>query len=251
MKLSVITVAFNSAATIADTLRSVDAQDWPEREHVIVDGVSTDSTLREVDRFQQPWRRVVCEPDIGIYDAMNKGIRLTTGDVVGFINSDDIYASPDVLSQVAAVFSDDDVDACYGDLCYVEQKNVTKIVRYWRSSPFEPGLFARGWCPPHPTFFARRKVFDRLGGFDLGYRMANDVELMARFLEVHRIRSRYLPELMVKMRMGGASNRSLSAVLLQNREIWRSLNAHEMHPSLLPFVLGKLVSRGRQFLSRP
>lgn len=251
MKISIITVCFNSAATIADALRSVDAQTWGDREHIVVDGASRDATLQVVDAFRHPTRRVVSEPDQGIYDAMNKGIGLATGDVVGFINSDDFYASPDVLARVAAAFDDQLVDATYGDLCYVEQDNVDKVARYWRSSDFRPGMFATGWVPPHPTLFVRRSVLARHGAFDLRYRIAADFELMARLIEVHRIRTTYLPHVLVKMRLGGTTNRSWSNILRQNQEIWRALDAHQLQPSLASFVLGKLVSRGRQFLARP
>ena len=249
--ISLITVCFNSEEHIADTLRSVDSQTWRHREHIIVDGSSTDGTLRTVDRHRRDWRRVISEPDRGIYDAMNKGLALAQGEVVGFINSDDFYASADALARVGQAFTDPSVDACYGDLCYVGRDQPNQVVRYWRSSEFRPGLFRTGWCPPHPTFFVRRHVYERLGGFNLGYRMGNDVELMARFLEVHRIRTLYLAELLVKMRMGGASNQSWRAVLLQNREIWRAMQDLHMKPALLPFVGGKLLWRGRQFLSRP
>ena len=251
MKISVITVCFNSAATIADALRSVDAQTWPDLEHLIIDGASRDATLSIVAAHPQPWRHVRSERDKGIYDAMNKGLALATGDVIGLINSDDFYASPDAITKVAAVFEDASVEACYGDLCYVRQDQPDQVVRYWRSSSFRPGLFRTGWCPPHPTLFVRREVYQRLGGFDLGYRIAADMELMARLLEVHRIRAVYLPELLVKMRTGGASGQSWSTILEQNREIWRAMQAHQMRPSLLPFVGGKLLARGRQFLRRP
>jgi glycosyltransferase involved in cell wall biosynthesis len=251
MKISVITVCFNSAATIADTLRSVDAQTWPDIEHWIVDGASSDDTLRIVEAHRQPWTHVVSERDSGIYDAMNKGIKLARGDVIGFINSDDFYASTDALEKVAAAFADPAVDACYGDLCYVKQDRPDAVVRYWRSSPFRPGLFRKGWCPPHPTLYVRRNVFQRFGGFDLTYPIAADMELMARFIEVHRINARYLPELLVMMRMGGASNEGWSSILRQNQEIWRAMKAHDMRPALFPFVAGKLLARGHQFLSRP
>jgi glycosyltransferase involved in cell wall biosynthesis len=247
----VITVCFNSAAHIADALRSVDQQTWTEREHIVVDGASRDDTLAIVEQFRQPWRRVVSEPDDGIYDAMNKGIRLASGDVVGFINSDDFYASRDVLARVAAAFSDDRVDACYGDLCYVEQDNVDKVVRYWRSSAFKTGLFATGWVPPHPTLFLRRSVLEQYGGFDLRYRIAADFELMARLIEVKRVSTVYLPEVLVNMRLGGTTNRSWSNILKQNQEIWQALGAHRLRPSLASFVLGKVVSRGKQYFARP
>ena len=251
MKISVVTVCFNSESHIADALRSVDAQTWQDIEHIVVDGASRDKTLQVVASFPQPWRHVVSEPDAGIYDAMNKGIRLATGDVVAFINSDDFYASPLVLAHVASVFQDPCVDGCYGDLCYVKQDDVATTVRYWRSSHYKCGEFAKGWVPPHPTLFLRRTVFERFGMFDLQYQIAADFELMARLLEVKRIKTVYLPEVLVKMRLGGTTNKSLSNIVKQNREIWRALVAHGLRPGLPAFVLNKLGLRLRQFFSRP
>ena len=251
MKISIVTVCFNSAAHIADALKSVDMQTWQDREHVVVDGASRDETMQIVEAHAQPWRRAVSEPDRGIYDAMNKGIGLTTGEIVGFINSDDFYASPHVLAKVAIVFEDPDVQGCWGDLCYVRQDQPMQIVRYWRSSDFRAGLFARGWCPPHPTLFLRRPVFEQFGRFDLAYPIAADMELMARLIEVHRIRTRYIPEVLVHMRMGGTTNRSLGNIWQQNREIWRALQVHQLRPSILSFSSRKLAARARQFLARP
>jgi glycosyltransferase involved in cell wall biosynthesis len=251
MKISVITVCFDSSAHIATALRSVDAQTYPDLEHIIVDGASRDDTLRIVESFPQPWRRVMSEPDDGIYDAMNKGILLAIGDVIGFINSDDFYASSDVLDRVAAAFEDPTVDACYGDLCYVRQNDRTKVIRYWRSADFRSGAFRKGWVPPHPTLFLRRRVLDQYGAFDLNYRIAADFELMARLIEKHRIRTVYIPEVLVKMRLGGTTNRNWSNIVQQNREIWHALKAHRLQPNALSFLLGKIAIRCRQFLIRP
>lgn len=248
MKISVVTVCFNSAAYIADSLISVESQTWPNLEHLIVDGASRDETMDIVRSRSRPWRRSVSEPDQGIYDAMNKGIHLAEGDVIGFINSDDLYPSPDVLAHVAEVFADPAVDACYGDLCYVDPADTSSVVRYWRSSTFTVGSFAKAWVPPHPTFFARKTVFERLGGFDLQYQLAADFELMARYMEVNRIKTRYIPEVLVKMRMGGASNSTWSAVVKQNREIWHALKALGLQPRFLSFAGGKLLSRVKQFV---
>jgi glycosyltransferase involved in cell wall biosynthesis len=251
MKISIITVCYNSAACIADCLRSVDAQTWPNMEHLIIDGASSDGTLQVIKRHERSWRRVISEPDKGIYDAMNKGVRLSTGTVIGFINADDFYASADVVHKVAEVLNDPSLDACHGDLCYVDPDDTASVVRYWRSSDFRPGVFLRGWCPAHPTFYVRRNVYERFGAFDLQYKIAADVELMMRFMEVHRIKTRYIPEVLVKMRVGGMSNRSWSNVILQNREILRALKRHGLEPALLPFLAGKLFSRGKQFIPRP
>jgi glycosyltransferase involved in cell wall biosynthesis len=248
-KVSVITVCRNSEATIEDTLQSVAIQTYPSVEHIVVDGGSSDSTMKIVARFPHV-ARAVSERDHGIYDAMNKGIRLSTGEIIGTINADDFYAEPDVLARVAALFEDPTIDVCYGDLCYVGYDDPTRIVRYWRSSEFKPDLFLHGWCPPHPTFFVRRSVYDRLGTYDESYKIAADVDLTMRYLEKHRVRSRYLPQVLVKMRMGGSSNKSIRNVILQNREIWAALRKHGLEPSFLRFAAGKLFSRGRQFLAR-
>lgn len=250
-KISVITVCYNSQTHIADTLKSVDIQTLQDREHIIVDGASKDNTIDIVAQHSHPTRRVVSEPDKGIYDAMNKGLGLARGDIVGYINSDDFYPTPTVLECVAESFDDPSVDAVYGDLCYVKQHDATAIVRYWRSSPFTPGLFSRAWCPPHPTLFVRRSVYERLGGYDLRFPIAADMELMARYMEVHSIKTLHLSKVLVHMRMGGTTNRSLRNILQQNREIWRALAAHHLQPSPLKFIAGKISSRGRQFFTRP
>jgi len=195
--------------------------------------------------------KLVSEKDKGIYDAMNKGIALASGEVVCFINADDFYASTSVLRDVAAAFENAGVDSCYGDLCYVNQTDPTRVVRYWRSKDFVPGSFEAGWCPPHPTFFVRRSVYERLGGFDLNFKIAADFELMARYLEAARITSYYIPEVLVKMRLGGTTNKSLSNILKQNNEIRQALRKLGLKFSLSKFLLPKLMSRAMQFVRRP
>jgi glycosyltransferase involved in cell wall biosynthesis len=248
--ISVITVCRNSENTIEDTLRSVAGQTHPFVEHIVVDGNSSDATMEIVRRFSHVAVKV-SEPDKGIYDAMNKGIGLSTGEIIGTINADDFYATPDVLARVAAVFEDPAVDVCYGDLCYVRYTDPTKVVRYWRSSEFTPRLFLSGWCPPHPTFFVRCGVYDRLGTYDLQYTIAADVDLTMRFLEKHRVRSRYIPEVLVRMRLGGHSNKSVRNVVRQNREIWKALGTNGLNASFLKFAAGKLLRRAKQFVARP
>ena len=225
MKVSIITVSFNSAKTIADTIESVLSQDFPQIEYIIVDGGSSDGTVEIIQQYQDRINHWVSEKDRGMYDAMNKGIALATGDVIGFINADDFYPTSDVLAAVAEAFECSGADCCYGDLCYVQQDDVSKTVRYWRSASFVPGFLGRGWCPPHPTFFVRREVYARLGGFDLSFKIGADIELMARFLEVGRTRSHHIPQVLVHMRMGGTTNRSISNVVQQNLEIRRGLLA--------------------------
>ena len=251
MKISVITVCYNSAKTIGHTLRSVREQTHGDIEHIIVDACSNDNTLEIVKAEGLHVAKVVSERDKGIYDAMNKGIALASGEIVAFINADDFYATTNVLTIVAEAFEKSGADCCYGDLCYVSQVDPTRTVRYWRSADFVPGSFEKSWCPPHPTFFVRRSVYQRLGGFDLSFRIAADFELMTRYLEAARISSHYIPEVLVKMRLGGTSNRSLSNIFKQNAEIRRSLSKNGLHSSLISFVLNKLVTRAIQFVRRP
>ena len=251
MKISIITVCYNSEKTIGDTLRSVFEQKYENIEHIIIDGGSTDRTLAIVSTAGAHVAKIVSEPDNGIYDAMNKGIALATGDVVGFINADDFYPGPTVLAVVASAFESSGADCCYGDLCYVKQEDVSKTVRYWRSAPFTLGLFGRGWCPPHPTFFVRREVYTRLGGFDLSFKIAADFELMARYLEAAQITSLYIPQVLVKMRLGGTTNRSLINIFKQNVEIRRALSSIGRRSSLVGFLSNKLFIRLIQFVSRP
>jgi glycosyltransferase involved in cell wall biosynthesis len=251
LKISVITVSYNSGATIAHTLRSVREQSYGEIEHIIIDGGSTDNTLQVIACEGQHITKVVSERDNGIYDAMNKGIDLATGEVIAFINADDFYASPNVLETVAAVFDKSGVDCCYGDLCYVSQTDPTKTVRYWRSSEFVPGSFEVGWCPPHPTFLVRRSIYQRLGGFNLSFNIASDFELMARFLGVAQLSSQYIPEILIKMRLGGTTNRSISNIFKQNIEILRALKALGFQFSTVSFLQSKLRSRTIQFIRKP
>lgn len=251
MKISVITVAFNAAQTIDAAMRSVLTQTHPDIEYIVIDGGSTDGTQACVARHASRLAHFVSEPDRGIYDAMNKGIGLASGDVIGFINADDFYASEGALAKVADQFRHPGVDGCYGNLCYVKEFDTQSVVRYWRSSEFRPGFFASGWCPPHPTFFVRRKIYERFGRFDLSYRIAADVELMMRFLEVNHVRARYLPEVLVKMRMGGTTNKSLKNIAKQNGEILRALKMHGLAANPLVFFGKKIISRGRQFVTKP
>lgn len=249
MKISVITVSYNSAATIGDTINSIDSQVYPDVEHIVVDGASNDGTM-EIVRNARRVAKYISEPDNGIYDAMNKGISMATGEVVGTLNSDDFYMHEKVLERVAKVFSDPSIDACYADLIYVDQYDPGKIVRYWKSRQFKPGLFKYGWMPAHPTFFVRKRLYDELGDFDLDFKIQSDFELTMRYLEVFRISCVYLPETIVKMRIGGASNRSLQNIINGNIEAYKACRKNHLKVSPL-FNLFKILSRVPQFFSRP
>ena len=251
MKISIITVSYNSADTIGHTLNSVSEQNYDDIEHIIVDGKSTDNTLEVVALYGASVSKLVSEKDFGIYDAMNKGIVLSHGEVIGFLNADDFYPSSEILSKVAKIFEDFAIDACYGDLCYVKKNDFKKIIRYWKSSKFSAGTFEKGWSPPHPTFFVRRSIYQNYGGFKLDYKIAADLELMMRFLVKHKISSKYIPEVLVHMRMGGTTNKSLVNIFSQNKEILSALRSHGLRPSAWRLFIHKLFSRGRQFFVKP
>ena len=229
MKISIITVTLNSASVIQRCLTSVRIQKYKNIEHIIVDGKSDDETLTILESQRNNFASLISESDDGIYDAMNKGIKITTGDIIGFLNSDDFYANNKVLSTVANIFMNNPtIDACYSDLIYVDKLTASKTVRYFKSSKFQPGLFSKGWCPPHPTFFVRRSIFEKYGNFDLDLKIASDVDLMIRFLEVHKIQCLYVPEIWVKMRMGGTTNKSFKNIFIQNQEIILSLKKNNL-----------------------
>ncbi len=214
-QISIITVSFNSGSTINNCLDSVRDQ-GNKVEHIIIDGGSTDGTLDILESYPHI-AKVISEPDLGIYDAMNKGIALATGDVIGILNSDDFYAGQDVLAKVARIFSKHTTESCYGDLVYVDPANISKITRIWKSGPFHKENFYWGWMPPHPTFFVRRKIYKKYGMFNINLGSAADYELMLRFLVKHSITMEYIPEVLVKMRSGGISNVSLKNRFKANR----------------------------------
>ncbi len=249
-KISIITVCYNSAKTIEQTILSVLSQDYPNIEYIIVDGASGDGTLQIIKKYQHKIAMVVSEKDNGIYDAMNKGIALASGDIIGLLNADDLYAHNQVISLVAQAMTPDAIDACFGDLIYFSP-STNKLLRYWESSEFKSGLFAKGWCPPHPTFFVKRNVYLKHGLFNTAYKMGNDVELMMRFLEKAKIKSVYLPHVLVHMRAGGVSNRGFKNIIIQNKSVMAAARALDIPFSYFGFVVGKLSNRLLQFIVKP
>ena len=207
MKVSLITIAYNSAETIEDTIKSIVAQDYSNIEYIIIDGGSTDNTLSIVDKFKDSITTIISEPDKGIYDAMNKGVQNATGDIVGILNSDDIYADNKVVSRIVEAIGNK--DSIYADLVYVDRDNTDKVTRYWKSGKYRKGIFKKGWMPPHPTFFIKKSCYDQYGTYNLQLKSAADYELMLRMLHKHNISVAYLPEVITKMRVGGQSNATL------------------------------------------
>jgi glycosyltransferase len=248
VKISLITAVRNKRDTIGDAIESVQAQTWPNVEHIVIDGASSDGTLDVLNHYVDRLAVVVSERDEGIYDALNKGIRLATGEVVGFLHSDDMFASDRALETVAAAFADPTVDAVYGDLAYVSSSDATNVVRFWKAGEFTPTKLAWGWMPPHPTFYVRRSVYARLGAFDTSYRIAADYECMLRFLGEGRVAAKYVPEVLVNMRLGGASNRSMGNILKKSAEDYRALRENDIGAA--GALLWKNLSKLPQFVLR-
>lgn len=248
MKISVITSTWNCAATLGGCLASVAGQSYPDREHLVIDGASVDGTLAVLQAHRTDLALLLSEPDLGIYDALNKGIARSSGEVVGLLHADDLFADPEVLARVAEAFADPAVDAVYGDLVYVAKEDTGRVIRHWRAGEFMPGRLRWGWMPPHPTLYLRRALYERHGGFDLQYRIAADYDLMLRVLTRLTGRVVYLPEVLVRMRVGGSSNRSLQDILRKSHEDYRVLKANRMGG--VGALAWKNLSKVRQFWQR-
>ena len=238
MKISIITIVFNGETTIARAIESVLSQKNVEIEYIVIDGCSQDKTLEAIAPYQKQLTHLISEKDEGIYDAMNKGIKLASGDVVGILNADDFYANPKVLSLVMHQFSDSRVDAVYGDLVYFRPENPDKIVRSYRSHQFHPAKLSRGLIPAHPTLFLRKKVYERFGLFNSSYKIAGDFEFMIRIFKAEIINAKYLPMVMVRMQMGGISTGGLRNTLLLLKENRRACRENGISTSYL-----RLLSR--------
>ena len=252
MLITIITVCYNAKDTLIDAIDSVASQTYEAIEHIVVDGGSSDGTMEILRSGRGRVAKWVSEPDKGIYDAMNKGIAMASGEVIGFLNADDVYADRDAVKKMAEAFRlHPDIDACYADLVYVDQDDTNSIVRYWKSRRYTAGLFRGGWMPAHPTFYARKSAYERSGAYNLSFRIAADFELMFRMLEVHHIRALYLPVLLVRMRLGGTTNKSVTNIIAQNKEILGALRSHYGDVHVFGFVINKLFNRLKQFMSRP
>lgn len=246
LKFSIVTAVRNRVDTIGQALASVREQTWPHVEHIVVDGDSDDGTLAVLEPQRAQLACLISEPDSGIYDALNKGLARATGDIVGFLHSDDYYADPRVLERIAAAFENPAVDGVYGDLDYVSRHDTARIVRRWRSGPYRRARLAWGWMPPHPTLYLRRAVYQRWGGFDSALRIAADYDAILRYLGPAQIGLAYLPEVLIKMRTGGASNRSLAQLWRKSREDYLALRRNRIGG--LVALLCKNLSKLPQFL---
>lgn len=228
LTISVITAVYNNRQTIAEALDSTLVQTHPFVETVVVDGASTDGTRELLRGYADRLSILVSEPDKGLYDALNKGIRLATGDVIGFMHSDDVFGDDEVLARVAAAFADPSVLAVYGDLLYVSKDDPSKVVRCWRAGKFSRRRLCWGWMPPHPTLYVRRDVYEQVGGFNTRYRIAADYDHILRVFSIPLLNPVYIPEVLVKMRLGGSSNRSLSNIIRKSREDFSALKRNRI-----------------------
>ena len=247
MKISIITITYNSAKTVQRTLESVQSQTYTDIEHIIVDGASTDGTKQLIEAYAKQHTNVrwISEKDKGIYDALNKGIKLATGDIIGFLHSDDMLYSADSIGQIAAAFEDKNVDVVYGDLQYCSGG---KVVRRWKSNDFNPRALKYGWMPPHPTVYVRREVYQQVGEYDEWFRISADYDMMLRIFSAH-YHTCYIPEVLVSMETGGASNRNTKARLSKTQEDYIALKKNHVGAGYLT-VACKQLRKVRQFLRK-
>lgn len=246
MKVTLITATFNSAKYLEDCILSVEGQDYPDVEHIIVDGGSTDATLGIIRKHEAKLAGWISEKDRGMYDAINKGMAMATGEIIGILNSDDILASPDVISAIVGAFREKHVDSLYGDLEYVDPTDTNRIYRIWKGKPFRRELFHTGWMPAHPTFYFRKHLLEKYGGYENHYYSAADYEFMARYLYKYRVSAYYLPKLIVKMRRGGQSNSSIYKRLRANRRDYLAMKKNNIPFAFFVSIL-KPLSKIHQF----
>lgn len=250
MKVSIITVSFNSAATVRNTIESVLAQDYSNIEYIFVDGGSSDGTMDIVREYEERIDTVISEPDKGIYDAMNKGIHLATGDVVGLLNSDDFYVDETCVRQLIGRMEAEGKDTVFADLVMVDSKDTNRVVRYYDSGAFHPARLRYGWMPAHPTFMVKRSLYKKCGYFSLDYRIAADFEMVARLLYAEGASYTYLPMVVIKMRAGGVSTCGLKSSWLLNNEIVRACRANGIATSLA-LVMLKIPAKLMEYINRP
>ena len=247
MKISIITVCYNSEKHIKTAIESVINQTYKNIEYIVVDGASKDSTVDIIESYGDKITKFVSERDKGIYDAMNKGFQMATGDYLAVINSDDFYMSNDAIESVVNELNKKQTDSLFADLIYVEENNTEKQVRYWKSNEFVKGSFKKGWHPAHPTFFVKNEIYKKYGYFNLSFKLAADFELMLRFLEKYQISSCYLPKPIIKMRLGGATNKNFKNIYNQNIECYRAFKVNQLPVSIL-YPLYRLLPKLIQFL---
>lgn len=241
MKISIITASFNSSSTIEACVASINQQTYPDIEHIIIDGGSKDNTLEIINSIANRVSIIISEPDKGIYDAMNKGIKLATGDIIGILNSDDFFTSDDVITKIVSAFKTNTIDGVYGDICFVNPLNLNKVVRYYSAKWFTTTLFRFGFMPPHPSFYVRRECYKELGLYKTDYKIAADYELLIRYLKVNKLKTHYLNFCVVTMRTGGDSTRNLKSNWILNKEIVRGCRENGIYTNMMILSLKYVI----------
>lgn len=248
MKVSIITVTYNSEKYIASCIESVLNQSYANIEYIIVDGASRDNTNTIIRSYGNRISKHISEPDKGIYDAMNKGIKMATGDIVGILNSDDFFPDRNIIAKIVSIFNEKEIDALYGDIAFIRPENTEKVVRYYSAKKFTPSRFKYGYMPPHPSFYAKRALFENYGMYKLGYKIAADYELLIRFLFRHKLRSVYLNDVIVYMRTGGVSNASVKSRYILNKEIVKACRENGITTNM--FILSlKYFNKVSEYIS--
>ena len=247
MKVSVITVVYNDIKHIECCIKSIISQSYPNIEYIIIDGKSSDGTLDVISHYKNKITKITSEKDEGYVDAMNKGLRMATGDIIGFLHSDDFYAQSSVIEDVVEVFKKEDTDSVYGDLVYVSQNDTEKIIRYWKSGNFAVEKIKNGWMPPHPALFIKRKVYEKYDFLDKTFKIAADYELILRFLYKNRISTHYMPKTLVKMRWGGISNKSIKNIFKKSMEDYKICKRYGLSVTSL---IKKNIIKLPQFLKK-
>ena len=227
MKISIVTSVYNNQETIREAIETVLSQTYNNIEYIIIDGASKDGTTDIIRSYGNQITIFKSEQDNGIYDGLNKGIAIATGDVIGFLHSDDLYSNSNVIAHVADAFTNNNIDAVYGDLVYTSKSDTSKILRYWKSCEFNNQLLSRGWMPAHPTFFVKRSLYEKYGFFDTTYQIAADYDFMLRILSKN-IKTEYLPFVIYKMRIGGESNKNIRNIVHKMREDYRALKSNNI-----------------------
>lgn len=237
MKVSIVTITYNSAKTVEDTIKSVVSQDYPDIEYLIIDGKSKDGTLKIAEKYKDKITRIVSEKDDGLYFGLNKGLRMASGEIVGALHSDDLYADTNVISKIVKKFEEDpSVEGVYADLVFVSRDDLNKPLRFWEAGEYVDGSFEKGWMPPHPTFFVRREVYEKYGYINTDLKLSADYELMLRLIHKNKIKVAYLPVTAIKMRMGGVSNTSFFVKLKANIEDKMAWRLNGMKPGVLTII---------------
>nr|AXL96544.1 glycosyltransferase [Providencia alcalifaciens] len=248
MKVSIITATYNSSQTIIDTIKSLEEQTYSNIEYIIIDGASKDNTLELIKENCTKVSIIISEPDKGIYDALNKGISVSTGDIVGFLHSDDIFAYPEAIEDLVKTLETNQSQAVYADLEYVSKENIKNVIRKWTSGYYKYSKLKKGWMPPHPTFYMKRELYNIYGKFDLGFKISADYDSLLRYLWSNKVSISYLPKVVTKMRIGGESNRSLMNILKKTKEDIRALKKNNI--SWFYPVIMKNISKLPQFIKK-